>query len=254
MAPGSRDVACRSRAVIRGLRAAIPAGDSCPAAGDRHRGSRGPISWQPGTPPRLLGTDVEAAGDNVAASGEAAVAAGDRCRGSRGPTWRHAGRPPRQQGTAWRQQETPIAAPALAIERHAALNRQMLRWSGLLCFTLALGACAPSPASPEAPATSAAVPATAPAPGARDTGQNDDNRTAPANTAPADTPPADAAPAPTSASVHRIYDAVAGRPCAPVHELGGSCAICDRQGPFRAAPAPAPPAAQAPACPDGVLR
>jgi hypothetical protein len=136
---------------------------------------------------------------------------------------RQAGRPPRPQGIAWRQQETPIAAPALAIARNAALNRQMLRWSGLLCVALALGACAPSPASPEAPA--ARAPAPAPALGARDTGQHDDNPPAAAAAA-----PAAAAPAEASEPVHEIYDAVAGRPCAPVHELGGWCAVCDRHG------------------------
>lgn len=30
--------------------------------------------------------------------------------------------------------------------------------------------------------------------------------------------------------MHRIYDAVVGRPCAPVHQLGGWCAVCDRHG------------------------
>jgi hypothetical protein len=95
----------------------------------------------------------------------------------------------------------------------------MLRWSGLLC--VALVACAPTSASPEAPAPRA------PAPGARDTGQHDGNPPAAADAAPADTAPA---PAPIRPPVHEIYDAVVDRPCAPVDELGGWCAVCDRHG------------------------
>jgi hypothetical protein len=99
----------------------------------------------------------------------------------------------------------------------------MLRWSGPLCVALALGACAPSPATPATPA------APAPAPGARDAGQHDDNPPAPADAASAHAAPSPA-PAPIHPPVHQIYDAVAGRPCAPVHELGGWCALCDRYG------------------------
>jgi hypothetical protein len=95
----------------------------------------------------------------------------------------------------------------------------MRRCSALLCVSLI--ACAPAPASPEAPAPPALTQAT----GARDAGQPVDS---PATTAEAAL--ADAAAARSSAPVHRIYDAVAGRPCAPVHELGGWCAVCDRRG------------------------
>lgn len=95
----------------------------------------------------------------------------------------------------------------------------MLRCFALLC--LALGACAPSPPDLAAPAVPALTQATA----LRDAGQDVD-----AAPAPADAAPADVALGRSGAPINRIYDAVLGQPCAPVHERGGWCAICDRRG------------------------
>lgn len=83
----------------------------------------------------------------------------------------------------------------------------MRRWPGLLCA--ALVACAP--ATPEAPAPPVS-------PTARDAGHADGDRA-----------PADAAPLAPGAPVHRIYDAVVGRPCAPAIALD-VCVLCDRHG------------------------
>jgi hypothetical protein len=96
------------------------------------------------------------------------------------------------------------------------VRSKVLRAAGVL--SLCLLGCGPSRPSPEAAAQAPA-----------DTGHDASSRV--------DGGPALAAakadglpPALDSAPVHDVYDAVLGRPCAAVDDMGGLCAICDHHG------------------------